>query len=198
MSTRLNVRCIVVRCAAIAVLGSLFAGCATTVETYPTTHTAKIAGPETTATTRVAEGETLTVQLPTTAKSVYAWRLAPESITSRFITLQNRREQRNAKGGLASTGEPAKDVFTFEATDSGSVPLVFIYDCAWGGQSETLMYTLDVEVYDAHAEARARRKEEERMRKEAEALAKAEEAQRKALEAEAQAIAAAETGSDVQ
>jgi predicted secreted protein len=176
----------------------MFAGCATTVETYPTTHTARISGPESAATTRVAEGETLTVQLPTKPKSVYAWRLAPESTTSNFITLLNRREQRNAKSGVASSGEAANDVFTFAATDSGSVPLVFIYDCAWGGQSKTMMFTLDVEVYNAQAEARARRTEEERMRKEAEALAKAEEAQRKALEVETQAIAAAESDSDVQ
>lgn len=196
MNPRLNVRFAVVPVVAMMMAGTLLTGCTTHVTTYPTTHTASITGAESTARTRVAEGETLTVQLPTTAKSMYAWRLSPEAHSSRYITFANRKEQINPQGGVAVVGEPAKDVFTFHATEPGTIPLVFIYDCAWGGKSETLQFTLDVEVYDAVAEARARMKEEERIRKEAEALAKAEEIQREAQQAEA--IAAAETGSDVQ
>ena len=142
-------------CALISI-AAMLGGCSTSVKTIPVTHTASDGRMQSQASTRVAEGETLTVKLPTQGGATYVWRLAPESAKSENVVLLSRVGQRSMDGGIAATGEPAMDVFTFEATEVGSTTLMFKRDQGLlPDQSKMVNMTLNVEVFDAEAEAEA-------------------------------------------
>lgn len=141
---------------ALVVLAVGFSGCSSSVKTWPVTHTAANGKMQLRASTRVAEGETLTVQLPTEGGAAYVWRLAPQSFQNENVVLQSRLGQRASDGRAAGIGEPAMDVFTFHATDVGSTTLVFTRDQGLlPDRSKLMNMTLNIEVFDAQAEARA-------------------------------------------
>jgi len=120
-------------------------GCSSSIKTMPTMLTASMNGPQTHETTWVVKGETLTVRLPSTGGN--SWRLAPSCFENGFVTLENRRGQQNGNGGLAQAGEPAWDVFTFNANHTGQVTLEFICDNSWTADAAHAQnYTLDVGV----------------------------------------------------
>lgn len=142
-TTRRAVRwmCIV----SVGLVSAMLGGCASSIKTVPTTLSASMNGPQTHESTWVVKGETLTVRLPCSGGN--AWRLSPSSAANGFVTLENRREQQTANGGLAQPGEPAWDVFTFSANHTGQVSLEFICDNSWNAdQSHSQNYTLDVGV----------------------------------------------------
>jgi predicted secreted protein len=166
-----------------AALATVFGGCAS-VQTYPTVHTASINAQQVREFARVAEGETLTIRLPTEGGCAYGWRLAPESFNNDLVALTGRHEQRSVNGALATFGEPALDVFTFDALDAGTTTLAFVYDQRMNAeQSQLAKFWLEVNVFNARAEARAA----------AEAREAAEEAAQAAADAEAEAFAAADS-----
>jgi predicted secreted protein len=165
--------------AAIASVACL-AGCSSTVQTWPVVHTSSIKMARTQESTRVAEGQILTVQLPTEGGTPYIWRLSPDSFSNGFVQLESRREQQTPNGTFASIGEPAMDVFTFHAVNAGQTTLKFMLDQRMNADhSRIAQMTLHIDVFNARVEARA--------------AAEAREAAQEA--AEAQAIAAAESSS---
>lgn len=102
-------------------------GC-NSVKTYPTVHNARITGPVTKQSCSVHKGQTLTVRLPTQAGASYTWRISPKSVDNGYIFMESRKEQQRAEGGLARPGEPAWDIFVFNAKHTGEIPMEFFYD----------------------------------------------------------------------
>lgn len=138
-----SLACLLLGCIAAVSLG----GCASGVKTYPTVHTARMNGPQTQDSAWVAKGQTLTVKLPTTGGASYAWRLTPESASNGLVTLEQRRAKQAEQGGLALPGQPAWDIFTFQARHTGDVMLQFVYDNAWGAKAnDAQQFALDVAV----------------------------------------------------
>lgn len=163
-------------------------GCSSSVKvnTEPTVLDTSVEGVQGHVATRVAQGQTLTVKLPTRTGTPYGWRLAPESNDGNCVYFVERKDQMTDERTIAFGDDAAIDMFTFKANKPGTQTLEFIYDCQPGGpKSKSMRMTLDVQVYNAKAEAMAKMKAAE------EARIAAEEALKAAQEAEA--IAAADT-----
>jgi predicted secreted protein len=159
------------------------------VETKPTVLDTNVEGVQGHVATRVAQGQTLTVKLPTRTNTPYGWRLTPESNEGSNVFFVERMDQITDERTLAFGDDSAMDLFTFKANKPGAQTLEFIYDCQPGGpKSKSMRMTLDVEVYNAKSEAMAKMKAAE------EARIAAEEALKAAKEAEA--IATADTSSE--
>ena len=115
---------------------------------------------------RIAKGQKLTVKLPTDADSKYVWRLSPTSFENDHLTMIDRQGKMNAENSVAYGDDQASDIFTFRASKPGPQTLDFIFDSQPGcPQSKTSYVTLNVEVFDAKAEALAKAEEEARIAK---------------------------------
>jgi hypothetical protein len=162
----------------VVAAGAIVGGCSS-VPTYPTVHTANTVNTPVRESTRVAEGQTLTVRLAREEGMINGWRLSSECFDNGKLQLISRTQQQSVAGGLAGVGEQAADVFTFSAVDEGFVTLTFVCDqLVSAGDRRAAGMWLDVNVFNARAEARA--------------AAEAQKAAEEAAEAEAHAIAAAQ------
>jgi predicted secreted protein len=129
---------------AICTLG----GCGSRVQTFPTVHNASLSMPQAHESTNVSKGQTLTVNLPTHGGSSHSWRISPSSASNKLVKLQSRRSQIAPNGHTADAGQPAYDIFMFNANHSGTVTLDFIYDCPYSvDQAPARQLALDVNVY---------------------------------------------------
>ena len=145
-------------------------GCSSSpkVETKPTVLDTSVEGVHGHVSTRVAQGQTLTVKLPTRTNTTYGWRLTPASNESNNVYFVERMDQITDERTLAFGDDAAIDMFTFKANKPGMQTLEFVYDCQPGGsKSKSMRMTLDVEVYNAKAEALAKAAEEARLKAEA-------------------------------
>ena len=168
-------------------------GCSSSVKvtTEPTVLDTNVEGVQGHVSTRVAQGQTLTVKLPTRTGTTYGWRLAPESNEGSSVFFVERMDQMTDDRTIAFGDDSAIDIFTFKANKPGMQTLEFIYDCQPGGsKSKSMRMTLDVEVYNAKSEAIAKMKAAE------EARVAAEQALKAAREAEAIASAETSNGSE--
>jgi predicted secreted protein len=130
--------------AAVCTLG----GCSSRVETFPTVHSASMSRPQSHETTQVTKGQTLTVNLPTHGGSSHSWRISPSSASNKLVKLTSRRSQIAKNGFTADAGQPACDIFTFQANYSGTVTLDFIYDCPYSvDAAPARQLALDVNIY---------------------------------------------------
>ncbi|MCI0632173.1 MAG: protease inhibitor I42 family protein [Phycisphaerales bacterium] len=95
--------------------------------------------------TTMQEDATLTVRLPTTAGSIYAWRLIDEAGSN--LTLAYRVTENDSATNHLHGDRTAWDVFTFVASKPGHARLRFAYDRPWDTETPPLkQFALDVHV----------------------------------------------------
>ena len=131
---------------AVAALCLVLGGCGSKIKTSPTVLNAKASGERAHETAMVAEGQTLTVRLPTKGGTNYLWRMTGDNFRNPMVELERRQDQIAANGQFAAKGETAWDVFTFRAKRTGHVSVSFNYEHRYSVNDPIKTYALDVDV----------------------------------------------------